>query len=250
MSSPDPPSNERLAAHALTAAYHGVPVVEDVSFSLPAGCLCGLVGMNGAGKSTLLQALGGSLPLVSGSVRIDGLPPARAQRLQRLACVPQSERVDWEFPIRVHDVVMMGRYGRMNLLRWPTAADRRAVEQALERVDLAPLALRPIGALSGGQRKRVFLARALAQEATVLLLDEPFNGVDQPTEQLILSVLRERCAAGATALLATHDLEAVPEVCDRVLLLNRRLVAFGPTAEVFTPAHLQRTFAAAPSTSP
>jgi manganese transport system ATP-binding protein len=248
MLSPDPPATERLAAQGVTVAYHGVPVVDDVSFSLPAGCLCGLVGMNGAGKSTLLQALGGSQPLAAGSVRIDGLPPARAQRLQRLASVPQSERVDWDFPVRVRDVVMMGRYGRMNLLRWPSAADRQAVEQALERVDLAPLAERPIGALSGGQRKRVFLARALAQEATVLLLDEPFNGVDQPTEQLILSVLRERCAAGATALLATHDLETIPDVCDRVLLLNRRLVAFGPTAEVFTPAHLQRTFAAASTT--
>lgn len=248
MLSPDPPVTERLAALGVTVAYHGVPVVDDVSFSLPAGCLCGLVGMNGAGKSTLLQALGGSQPLAAGSVRIDGLPPARAQRLQRLSSVPQSERVDWDFPVRVRDVVMMGRYGRMNLLRWPSAADRRAVEQALDRVDLAPLAERPIGALSGGQRKRVFLARALAQEATVLLLDEPFNGVDQPTEQLILSVLRERCAAGATALLATHDLETIPDVCDRVLLLNRRLVAFGPTAEVFTPAHLQRTFAAASTT--
>lgn len=248
MLSPDPPATERLAAQGVTVAYHGVPVVDDVSFRLPAGCLCGLVGMNGAGKSTLLQALGGSQPLAAGSVRIDGLPPARAQRLQRLASVPQSERVDWDFPVRVRDVVMMGRYGRMNLLRWPSAADRQAVEQALERVDLAPLAERPIGALSGGQRKRVFLARALAQEATVLLLDEPFNGVDQPTEQLILSVLRERCAAGATALLATHDLETIPDVCDRVLLLNRRLVAFGPTAEVFTPAHLQRTFAAASTT--
>ena len=199
MLSPDPPATERLAAQGVTVAYHGVPVVDDVSFSLPAGCLCGLVGMNGAGKSTLLQALGGSQPLAAGSVRIDGLPPARAQRLQRLASVPQSERVDWDFPVRVRDVVMMGRYGRMNLLRWPSAADRQAVEQALERVDLAPLAERPIGALSGGQRKRVFLARALAQEATVLLL-------------------------------------------------NRRLVAFGPTAEVFTPAHLQRTFAAASTT--
>lgn len=239
-----PAPSERLTVRGLSVAYHGVPVVEGVQFSLPPGCLCGLVGMNGAGKSTLLQALGGFLPLAGGSVRIDGLPPALARRQQRLACVPQSEQVDWDFPVRVRDVVMMGRYGRMNLLRWPAAADRLAVDRALARVDLGPLAGRPIGALSGGQRKRVFLARALAQEATVLLLDEPFNGVDRPTEQLILNVLRECCSAGATALLATHDLESIPGLCDRVMLLNRRLVAFGPTEAVFTPANLQSTFAA------
>lgn len=244
-----PPPPERLAASALTVAYDGEPAVVDVSLSLPAGCLCGLVGMNGAGKSTLLKALGGFVSPAAGSVRLDGLPPARAQRQQRLAYVPQSEQVDWDFPIRVRDVVMQGRYGRMNPLRWPSATDRQAVQQALERVDLSDLADRPIGALSGGQRKRAFLARALAQDATVLLLDEPFTGVDRPTEQLIIAVLRELCAAGATALLATHDLEAIPGFCDRVLLLNRRLLAFGPTGEVFTQANLLRTFGAAPALS-
>ncbi|MCS5690410.1 metal ABC transporter ATP-binding protein [Cyanobium sp. FGCU-6] len=241
-----PPPPDRLTAHDLTVAYDGVPAVVDVTLSLPAGCLCGLVGMNGAGKSTLLKALGGFVSPAAGSVRLDGLPPARAQRQQRLAYVPQSEQVDWDFPIRVRDVVLQGRYGRMNLLRWPAASDRRAVERALQRVDLSDLAERPIGALSGGQRKRVFLARALAQEATVLLLDEPFTGVDRPTERLIIAVLRELCAAGAAALLATHDLEAIPDFCDRVLLLNRRLLAFGPTGEVFTQANLLRTFGAAP----
>jgi manganese transport system ATP-binding protein len=242
-----PPPPDRLAASGLTVSYDGVTAVVEVSLSLPAGCLCALVGMNGAGKSTLLRALAGFLVPTTGRVLIDGLPPPLAQRRQRLAYMPQSEQVDWEFPIRVRDVVMQGRYGRMHLLRWPSAADRQAVDRALERVDLSDLAERPIGALSGGQRKRAFLARALAQEATVLLLDEPFSGVDMPTEQMIIAVLRELCAAGATALLATHDLEAIPTFCDRVLLLNRRLLAYGPTGEVFTQANLLRTFGATPA---
>jgi manganese transport system ATP-binding protein len=158
--------------------------------------------------------------------------------------VPQSEGIDCNFPISVWDVVMMGRYGRMNLLRWPSASDRQAVREALRRVELAELQERPIGALSGGQRKRALLARAIAQQGRLLLLDEPFTGVDRRSERLIIDQLRELRQAGATVLIATHDLDAIPGFCDQVVLLNRRVLASGPTAAVFTQANLLRTFGA------
>jgi manganese transport system ATP-binding protein len=154
--------------------------------------------------------------------------------------------VPWDFPLRVWDVVMMGRYGRMSLLRWPGPQDRRAVVEALGRVELSDLAQRPVATLSGGQRKRALLARALAQQASLLLLDEPFSGVDHRTEALIIGQLRRFRAEGGSALIATHDLEAIPAFCDRVLLLNRRVLACGPTAEVFTQSNLLRTFGASP----
>ena len=157
--------------------------------------------------------------------------------------------MDWQFPIRVWDVVMMGRYGSMNLLRWPGGDDRQRVQAALERVDLWPLRERQIGALSGGQRKRAFLARALAQGAGVLLLDESFSGVDINTERLIIDLLIELREQGATVLIATHDLESIPSFCDRVVLINRTVLAYGDTSEVFTQANLLRTFTAAPSSS-
>jgi manganese transport system ATP-binding protein len=237
----------RIQVSDLTITYNGEPAVVDVDLRLPPGSICGLVGMNGAGKSTLFKALMGFVTPLRGQIRIDGLPVLQAQRSQAIAYVPQSEQVDWQFPIRVWDVVMMGRYGRMNLLRWPSAADRSAVLEALERVDLLPMRHRQIGALSGGQRKRAFLARAIAQQARVLLLDEPFTGVDIRTERLIIDLLLEQRDQGATVLIATHDLDAIPTFCDSVVLINRTVLAYGETSEVFTQANLLRTFGAAPS---
>jgi manganese transport system ATP-binding protein len=239
-----------ISIEALTIAYNGVPAVVDVNLQLQPGSICGLVGMNGAGKSTLFKALMGFVAPQRGSILIEGLPVAQAQRRQAVAYVPQSEQVDWNFPIRVQDVVMMGRYGRMNLLRWPRAVDREAVESALTRVDLLSLRLRQIGALSGGQRKRAFLARALAQGARVLLLDEPFTGVDIRTERLIITLLLELRQQGATVLIATHDLDTIPSFCDRVVLINRTVLAYGETSEVFTQANLLRTVGAAPQLTP
>jgi manganese transport system ATP-binding protein len=240
----------RIDVSGLTVTYNGEPAVVDVDLHLEAGTICGLVGMNGAGKSTLFRALTGFVHPTRGTVRIDGLTVVQAQRQQAVAYVPQSEQVDWQFPIRVWDVALMGRYGRMNLLRWPADADRQAVSEALRQVDLLPLRDRQIGELSGGQRKRAFLARALAQQARVLLLDEPFTGVDIRTERLIIDLLLQQRDRGATVLIATHDLDAIPSFCDRVVLINRTVLAYGETSEVFTQANLLRTFGANPTFVP
>jgi len=240
----------RIDVSGLTVTYNGEPAVVDVDLRLEAGTICGLVGMNGAGKSTLFRALTGFVHPTRGTVRIDGLTVVQAQRQQAVAYVPQSEQVDWQFPIRVWDVALMGRYGRMNLLRWPADADRQAVSEALRQVDLLPLRDRQIGELSGGQRKRAFLARALAQQARVLLLDEPFTGVDIRTERLIIDLLLQQRDQGATVLIATHDLDAIPSFCDRVVLINRTVLAYGETSEVFTQANLLRTFGANPTFVP
>lgn len=232
----------RIEASGLCVDYNGVVALHDASLRLPAGCICGLVGMNGAGKSTLFKALTGFLRPSRGQIRINGLTVARAQREQALAYVPQSEEIDAAFPVSVWDVVMMGRYGHMNPLRIPGRADRAAVLGALERVNLLDLRHRPIGALSGGQRKRTFLARALAQGATVLLLDEPFNGVDVPTERLMADLLLQLRRQGHTVLISSHDLGQVRNLCDRVVLINRTVLAYGTTSEVFTEANLALTF--------
>ncbi len=230
----------RIEASGLCVDYNGVVALHDASLRLPAGCICGLVGMNGAGKSTLFKALTGFLRPSRGQILINGLTVARAQREQALAYVPQSEEIDAAFPVSVWDVV--GRYGHMNPLRIPGRADRAAVRGALERVNLLDLRHRPIGALSGGQRKRTFLARALAQGATVLLLDEPFNGVDVPTERLMADLLLQLRRQGHTVLISSHDLGQVRNLCDRVVLINRTVLAYGTTSEVFTEANLALTF--------
>jgi ABC-type Mn2+/Zn2+ transport system ATPase subunit len=234
----------RLWVSGLTVRYGTEPALEAIDLRLEAGSICALVGLNGAGKSTLFRALMGFLIPSAGAMRIDELPVAQAQRRQWVAYVPQDDQVPWDFPLRVWDVVMMGRYGRMNLLRWPSASDRQAVRDALVRVELVDLQERPIGGLSGGQRKRALLARAIAQQGRLLLLDEPFSGVDRRSERLIIDQLRELREAGATVLIATHDLDAIPGFCDQVVLLNRRVLASGPTAAVFTQANLLRTFGA------
>jgi manganese/iron transport system ATP-binding protein len=232
-----------LSVRDLTVTYpNGNTALADASFELRPGTVCGLVGVNGSGKSTLFKAIMGFQRPSAGEVRIGGLPVREAQRQNLVAYVPQSEDVDWNFPVLVEDVVMMGRYGRMGFLRRASAVDREKVAQALERVGMTAFRLRQIGELSGGQRKRVFLARALAQEGRLILLDEPFTGVDVKTETAIIELMRELAAQGHVMLVSTHNLGSVPDFCDQVVLLNRTVLAAGPTATTFTQANLERAF--------
>jgi len=226
----------------VTVAYHGKVALHSASLQLKAGTICGLVGMNGAGKSTLFKAIMGLVQPATGRILVNGLPIRRAQKSSLMAYVPQSEEVDWNFPVSVHDVVMMGRYGYMNLLRIPRSLDKRAVQNSLERVEMWQMRDRQIGELSGGQKKRTFFARALAQQGTVLLLDEPFAGVDIKTEKLMINLLTELRQTGHTILISTHDLASVTTFCDQVVLINRSILAYGETSEVFTEENLSRTF--------
>lgn len=232
-----------ICARGVTVTYaNGHTALRDASFETPASSITALVGVNGSGKSTLFKAVMGFVPLSAGQVQVLGLPVAQAMRQRLMAYVPQSEEVDWNFPVLVQDVVMMGRYGHMGFMRLPRQADRAAVRQALERVDMSELAGRQIGELSGGQKKRVFLARALAQQARVILLDEPFTGVDVKTESAIIDLLRQLRDEGCVILVSTHNLGSVPEFCDRTALIQGTVLACGPTAEVFTRANLERAF--------
>lgn len=226
----------------VTVAYHGKVALHKASLQLDAGTICGLVGMNGAGKSTLFKAVMGFVKPVSGRVLINGLPIRLVQKSSLVAYVPQSEEVDWNFPVNVYDVVMMGRYGYMNLLRIPKADDKMAVRESLERVEMWEMRDRQIGELSGGQKKRTFFARALAQQGKVLLLDEPFAGVDVKTEKMMIHLLIELRDAGHTVLISTHDLSSITTFCDQVVLINRTILAYGETSEVFTEENLSRTF--------
>ena len=232
-----------LSLRHLSVTYpNGFTAVRDASFDLDPGTICALVGVNGSGKSTIFKAIMGFVRPSAGEVRICGHSVDEALKHNIVAYVPQSEDVDWNFPVLVEDVVMMGRYGHMNFLRIPTRADRRKVDEALERVGMTEYRHRQIGELSGGQKKRVFLARALAQEGRVILLDEPFTGVDVKTESAIVGLLRELRGCGHLMLVSTHNLGSVPDFCDRVVLLNRTVLAAGPTAEVFTQKNLERAF--------
>jgi manganese/iron transport system ATP-binding protein len=232
-----------LDVRDVTVAYpNGNVALHDATFHLSAGTICALVGVNGSGKSTLFKAVMGFVKPVRGTVSLGGLSLREAQRRNLVAYVPQAEEVDWTFPVSVWDVVMMGRYGYMNFLRIPRAEDRRVAEESLARVGMGEFRDRQIGELSGGQKKRVFLARALAQRARVILLDEPFTGVDVKTEEAIVELLRELRDAGHLMLVSTHNLGSVPEFCDHVVLINRTVLACGPTAEVFTEENLSRTF--------
>jgi manganese/iron transport system ATP-binding protein len=247
------PSREPAPAHSdlacsisirrLSVTYNnGYTAVRDISFDLDPGTICGLVGVNGSGKSTIFKAIMGFVRPTTGQVRLCGHPVDEAVKRNIIAYVPQSEEVDWNFPILVEDVVMMGRYGKMGFLRIPSGADRVKVDAALERVGMEAYRSRQIGELSGGQKKRVFLARALAQEGRIILLDEPFTGIDVKTEMTIIGLLRELRTAGNLILVSTHNLGSVPDFCDRVVLINRTLLAAGPTAQVFTQDNLERAF--------
>ncbi|MFA7415625.1 MAG: manganese/iron ABC transporter ATP-binding protein [Rhizobium sp.] len=239
-------NTQGLTADDVTVTYrNGLTALKAASFSIPKGTITALVGVNGAGKSTLFKAIMGFVPLAAGEISILGMPAREALRKNLVAYVPQSEEVDWNFPVLVEDVVMMGRYGHMNLLRIPSRRDHAMVADALARVGMADFRKRQIGELSGGQRKRVFLARALAQEGQVILLDEPFTGVDVNTEEQIVALMRELRAEGRVMLVSTHNLGSVPEFCDRTIFVKGTVIASGRTAETFTEENLKRAFGGA-----
>ncbi len=238
-----PPVTPAIRVSHVTVTYpNGNQALSDISFSLAPGGICGLVGINGSGKSTLFKTIMGFVRPSAGTVQLNGMTVARALKSNQVAYVPQAEDVDWNFPVLVRDVVMMGRYGHMGLLRIASRADRTAVDGALERVGMQDFRTRQIGELSGGQKKRVFLARALAQDGRIILLDEPFTGVDVKTEHAIMDLMRDLRDAGHLMLVSTHNLGSVPDFCDQVVLINRRLLAAGPTQRVFTQANLARAF--------
>jgi manganese/iron transport system ATP-binding protein len=240
---PTPLEPARLEFENVSVAYNnGRPALADVSFQVPHGARVAVVGPNGAGKSTLFKALVGLLPLRAGRVLIHGRP--LGSHLDCVAYVPQREEVDWRFPVTVADVVMMGRYSRGGL-RWlkpAEAHDHELVARSLEQMGIAHLARRPISDLSGGQQQRVFLARALAQEPHILLMDEPFTGVDAATQEATLALLDHLQMRAVTIMISTHDLNLAAARFERVLLLNRRLLGYGPAAQIFTPPVLAEAF--------
>lgn len=232
-----------IDATGVTVTYrNGHTALRDATFHIPKGTVTALVGVNGAGKSTLFKAIMGFVPASSGEIRLLGQGVKDALKSNMVAYVPQAEEVDWAFPVLVEDVVMMGRYGHMGFLRRPRPADHAAVANALTRVGMTDYRHRQIGELSGGQRKRVFLARALAQDGQVILLDEPFTGVDVQTEEQITQLLREMRDEGRVMLVSTHNLGSVPEFCDHTVLVKGTVVAYGPTAEIYTRENLELAF--------
>jgi manganese/zinc/iron transport system ATP- binding protein len=234
------PSTSPLSMHDMTVAYHRKPVLWDVDYDAPEGKLVGIVGPNGAGKSTLIKAALDLVPAASGRVLIYGKPYKKQRHL--VGYVPQRESVDWDFPVSALDVVTMGRYGKIGWCLPVTRSHRQAALEAMERVGMADYAKRQISQLSGGQQQRVFLARALVQDAQLYFMDEPFAGVDAATEKAIVNILHELRNNGKTALVVHHDLQTVPDYFDHVILLNMRIVAAGPTDEVFTKENLHKTY--------
>ena len=227
----------------LSVTYpNGQDALDNVSLTLTQGTIYGLVGANGAGKSTLFKSIMGFVAPTTGQVSIAGHPVCDALRRNLVSYVPQTEDVDWNYPVCVSDVVMMGRYGRMGFLRIPSARDKKAVYEALERVEMTDYAKCQIGELSGGQKKRVFVARALAQEGRILLFDEPFAGVDTKTEESLILLLRDLAEGGQLVLVSTHNLGSVPSFCDEVILIDRSVLAFGPVSTTFTQQNLLLTF--------
>lgn len=232
-----------LWARDISVTYrNGLVALRDATFVIPRGSIAALVGVNGAGKSTLFKAIMGFVPVARGEIGVLGRSVREALKAGLIAYVPQAEEVDWTFPVLVEDVVMMGRYGRMGFLRIPKAADHAAVDQALSRVGMTDYRKRQIGELSGGQRKRVFLARALAQDGQVILLDEPFTGVDVQTEEAIIRLLKELRDEGRVMLVSTHNLGSVPEFCDHTVLVKGTVLNYGPTETTFTRANLEAAF--------
>lgn len=235
----------KLEVRDLSVSYDGVPVLRSASFACGPGEIVGVIGPNGAGKSTLVKAIIGLIRRDTGEVRVDGEPIDRVRR--KIAYLPQRSEIDWDYPALVHEVVTMGRYPHLGWLRRPKASDRALAIAAIERVGLSQLADRQIGELSGGQQQRVFLARALVQEARLLLLDEPFAGVDALTEQLLWREMKILGAGGATLIVINHDLASVSGAYDKLAIISRRLVAFGPTAEVLTADNVAAAYGAVPA---
>lgn len=222
--------------------YGNNVALENASINIPYHSFTGVIGMNGAGKSTLFKAIMGLVEPQTGTITICGDDPKTAQKHGHVAYVPQSELVDWDFPVSVYEVVMMGRIGTQNIFKTPTKEDHAAVQSGLERVNMTAFKDRQIGELSGGQKKRVFVARALAQGADILLLDEPFAGLDATTETSLIALFISLKESGKTIILATHDLLSLPDTCDHVALVKSTIVGFGPTKEVFTRALVEKTF--------
>lgn len=229
-----------LDIHDVTVAYHRKPVLWDVDLIIDKPQLAAIVGPNGAGKSTLIKAALGLIPMASGSVRIFGQPVAKVRR--RIGYVPQRESVDWDFPVSVLDVVLMGTYGQLGWFRRPGTRERQWARECLAKVGLRDYERQQIGQLSGGQQQRVFLARALAQEADIYFMDEPMAGVDAATERIIFDLLADLRQQGKTIIAVHHDLRTVPQYFDYVALLNVRLVASGPVETTFTPENLKKTY--------
>jgi len=229
-----------LTVHDLTVAYQKKPVLRNVSLTIPEGKLIGIIGPNGAGKSTLIKAIQGLVPVASGQAQIYGKPYQQQRKL--VGYVPQRETVDWDFPTNALDVVLMGRYGKLGWFRRPGKQDHQLSLQCLHKVGMSDYANRQISQLSGGQQQRVFLARALAQEAQLYFMDEPFAGVDAATERAIIQLLTELKEQQKTVLVVHHDLQTVAEYFDWVIMLNRRIIAAGPTQEVFTAENLHKTY--------
>lgn len=234
---------ELIRCEGVSVTYNnGHTAIKDISFHLASGTTCALVGVNGSGKSTLFKSIMGLVKPNTGFISVFGMPVKQALKQNLVAYVPQSEDIDWNFPILVYDVVMQGRFGHMGWLRKPKEADKQAVHMAMQRLGIAELAHRQIGELSGGQKKRVFLARALAQQSRIILLDEPFTGVDVKTEIAIMDLLCELRHEGFLMLVSTHNLGSVPDYCNHVVLINQNLVAAGSTVEVYTQENLEKAF--------
>lgn len=232
-----------LVVDNISVRYNnGHMAIQQMSFQLEGGTICALIGVNGSGKSTLFKSIMGLITPQQGQIRLCDKSVKQALKQHLVAYVPQSEEVDWQFPISVYDVVMQGRYAHMNFLRMARAADKAAVEQAMARMDITHLKNRQIGELSGGQKKRVFLARALAQQSKIILLDEPFTGVDVQTEVAIINLLQQLREEGRLILVSTHNLGSVPDYCDQVVMINRTVIASGATATTFTQENLEKVF--------
>lgn len=221
---------------------NGHEALHDASCQIPDGSITALLGVNGSGKTTLFRSIMGILKINSGKIIIDGQSPEIAIKNNLISYVPQYDDIDWDFPILVKDVVMMGRYSYMNFMRKPNPVDYKIVEESLKKVGIDDLNNRQIGELSGGQKKRVFIARALAQESKILLLDEPFTGVDSKTQETILELIKQERDKNKIILISTHDLNIVPEICDRTILINKTVQVEGLTQDVFTKENLVNTF--------
>lgn len=227
-------------AHQLNVNYDKTPVLFDISLAVPKGELVGIIGPNGAGKSTLIKTALGLVKPISGTVEFFGEPLNKVRR--QVAYVPQRESVDWDFPITVRDLVVMGRYGQLGLFRFPTKEDYKACDHYLEKVGMLSFADRQISQLSGGQQQRVFIARALLQEANIYFMDEPFAGVDLATEKAIMDILRQLKSLGKTVFVVHHDLNNVESYFDSVIMLNMRLIACGKVSENFNAETLYDTY--------
>lgn len=231
-----------IALAGVNVRYGNNVALENASINIPYHSFTGVIGMNGAGKSTLFKAIMGLVTPQSGTITICGDDPKTAQKHGHVAYVPQSELVDWDFPVSVYEVVMMGRIGTQNIFKTASQEDHAAVASGLERVNMTAFKDRQIGELSGGQKKRVFVARALAQGAEILLLDEPFAGLDATTEKSLIALFIGLKESGKTIILATHDLLSLPDTCDHVALVKSTIIGFGLTKDVFTRELVEKTF--------